>query len=258
MGRSKKKKKAAEFVIGISSGVAGALTSTHAGPVAGAVTRSVLTTLATTISDFAQDRRARRANAFAEAFLESGTPDETAAAELRAELQQSPEHVKDAIWAAFRCMEDAICEEVVPALGLLTRSYRNQDRARDPIFIGAARVLRDIALPEEFVALVELMGFLQARWPREADGRPVTAILPFSLHEEGGREVLEVDMMTSADPKPRWSLPWRPVFERVLHLLSVNDLCRQVETDDLLGGRRGHAWAIHWQICNQLAPILRP
>jgi hypothetical protein len=177
MGRSKSRK-AADLALGVGARVAGAATATQTGPIVGAATRSAVTALGTGIFDYVQGRRSRRADAFAEAFLESGTPNESAAAELRAEIQKSPDYVKDAIWSAFRC-------------------------------------------------------------------------------EEESKEVIKIDLISTDDPSPRPTLMWRPEFGRILHLLSVNDLCREASNANKLQERPGDGWTFSWQVCNQLAPILR-
>lgn len=241
-------RKSAEVVSNTSTSIVATGVGIIAGPVVGAVVKSVLNEAGSALIRFVADRRARRANAFVAAFLESGTPDETGAALLRAELERAPDGVKDAVVAAVREMEEALCDDVVPALGLLTRGYASTGRGRDVFFIGTSRLLRDISSADELKALQDLLAFAVEDWPTRPDGtrEPERGLrlLPFAKGH----------MLMCAERHR--GIEWRAEFTRPLQLLVENHLLVDVRRDAAFDDDGSQFWRADLATLSRLVSIL--
>jgi hypothetical protein len=249
MGQPKQRgKKAAKVGASIIASGASAAVTASAGPVAGIVARPLLGAMASTLAEFVADRRTRRANAFAETFMESGTSEITAAAELKAELERSPAEVKDAVVAALRELEEALCDEIVPALGLLTRDYVRSGRGRDSLFIGAARLLRDVASADEYLALQRFVRLVVNHWPGASKGAP----LPMCTLRLGAGAVGQ----TIFWGEQGGGVDWDPDFARPIYLLRVNGLLNELPTQTDDDGDASSAWELFHPVYLKLAEIL--
>jgi hypothetical protein len=224
--------------------------SSYAGSVAGALTDVVLSKVKNALMDFVDKARERRATLFARGFMESDTPDETAAVLFLTELQRSPDAVKDATVAAFRMMEEALCDEVVPALGLLTRQYQRAGKSRDAFFIGAGRLLRDIGSAEELRSLFGVLVFAAHKWPTTSSGTPESVRALLMDPRSPNRALQWGDR--------RAELPWRPEHDQILRLLVTNGLAAAVPTPAVWDSGEERYWHFDWDCTQKLLAILTP
>lgn len=249
-----KKKKLLEDVaiVGTVAGAGVAIVAGH--PEAAAaitVIRPILSEVAKFLRDSWRAASVARGEEFVIGLLEDGAPVESAAAAFQAELQKAPEETKATILTAMRAVDEAVLDEVVTPLALLTREYVNKERARDKFFIGAIRLLRDTVSVSDLAALRGFVAFVVQDWPQDpAKQQPRETRILRSAYNAHGR-------FAAWGGESGHHQKFDDVSDRVLRDLLEHKLASETTTGKFYAGMQALDWWFQWDTMSRLHEILR-